>query len=131
MKTCDHIGFFTKNADRLIEFYTVILKFTFKQESVLSSSMTRAIFGVDSDCRFIKLVRNDFTLELFEPLSVKVREKMSRVSCRYHWGYCVENREQFVQNLRAKSIPITEIKRNGRSVYFITDPDTNLIEIRD
>ena len=70
-------------------------------------------------------------LELFEPLSTKVREAISRVSCLNHWGYCVENREDFVQNLREKDVPVIEIKRNGRTVYFVTDPDTNLIEIRD
>jgi catechol 2,3-dioxygenase-like lactoylglutathione lyase family enzyme len=129
--TCDHIGFFTKDADKLIEFYTVALNFTLKQESVLASSMTRAIFGIDSDCRFVKLVHNDFMLELFQPLSDKVREAISGPSCRNHWGYCVENREDFVQSLRSKNVPVTEIKRNDRTVYFITDPDTNLIEIRD
>ena len=131
MKTCDHIGFFTKNADRLIEFYTETLKFTLKQESVLSSSMTRAIFGIDSDCRFIKLIHNDFMLELFEPVSSKARQGISKVSCRTHWGYCVENREDFVQKLRNMNVPVIEIKRDGRSVYFITDPENNLIEIRD
>jgi catechol 2,3-dioxygenase-like lactoylglutathione lyase family enzyme len=129
--TCDHIGFFTKNADKLIEFYTGILKFTLKRENVLDSSMASAIFGIDSDCRFIKLVHNDFMLELFEPLSAKIREGISEAACRSHWGYCVENREDFVKHMRKMNVPVIEIKRNGRPVYFITDPDKNLIEIRD
>jgi catechol 2,3-dioxygenase-like lactoylglutathione lyase family enzyme len=131
MMTCDHIGFFTNNADKLIEFYTGTLKFTLKQESILASAMTRAIFGIDSDCRFVKLVHNDFMLELFEPLSTKAHEAISTVSRLNHWGYCVENREEFVQNLREKDVPVIEIKKNDRTVYFVTDPDTNLIEIRD
>jgi catechol 2,3-dioxygenase-like lactoylglutathione lyase family enzyme len=129
--TCDHIGFFTKNADKLIEFYTKTLEFTLKQESVLSSSMARAIFGIDSDCRFIKLVYNDFMLELFQPLSPKICDRVSRMSNLTHWGYCVEDREEFVQRLKTENIPVIEIKRNDRSVYFMTDPDKNLIEIRE
>lgn len=129
--TCDHIGFFTKNADKLIEFYTGILDFTVQQESVLPSAIAEMIFGIDSDCRFIKLVQNDFMLELFEPLSPKARNGMTRVSNLNHWGYCVENREDFINKLRTENVPVIEIKRNGRSAYFITDPDENRIEIRE
>ena len=129
--TCDHIGFFTKNAEKLVEFYTGVLEFVVTQESVLTGSIVNAIFGLESDCRFVKLVKGDFMLELFEPLSPDIRKGISKVAGLNHWGYCVDNREDFVKNLRTKNVPVIEIKRNGRSVYFMTDPDENRIEIRD
>ncbi|MCK4941903.1 VOC family protein [candidate division WOR-3 bacterium] len=129
--TCDHIGFFTKNAEKLVEFYTGVLEFVVTQESVLTGSIVNAIFGLESDCRFIKLVKGDFMVELFEPLSPDIRERISKVAGLNHWGYCVDNREDFVKRLRTKNVPVIKIERNGRSVYFMTDPDENRIEIRD
>ena len=70
-------------------------------------------------------------VELFEPLSPDIRKGISRVAGLYHWGYCVDNREDFVKRLRTKNVPVIKIDRNGRSVYFMTDPDENRIEIRD
>jgi catechol 2,3-dioxygenase-like lactoylglutathione lyase family enzyme len=128
---CDHVGFFTKNAEKLTEFYTGVLGFVVKQDSVLPGSIVNAIFGLETDCRFIKLVKGNFMLELFESLSPKICEVISKATGLNHWGYCVDNREDFVKRLRTKGIPVIEIKRNGRSVYFMTDPDENRIEIRD
>ena len=128
---CDHIGFFTTNAEKLIEFYTGVLAFRVTQDSILPNAVVNAIFGFKSDCRFIKLVKEDFMVELFELLSPNMLERTSEASGLNHWGYCVDNREDFVRRLRTENVPVIEIKRNGRSVYFITDPDNNRIEIRD
>jgi len=43
----------------------------------------------------------------------------------------VGNREAFVQKMKEKGVAIIEVQRNDHLVYFIKDPDGNLIEIRD
>lgn len=128
---CDHIGLFTDNATRLKEFYVDMLGFSVMHESVLPMSTVEEIFGVKCDCRFIKLSKNDFMLEIFEPLSTNLGKRVASSAGVNHWGHCVDNREAFVQELRRSGVHVIEVERNGRSVYFITDPDENRIEIRE
>jgi len=129
--TCDHIGFFTLDADSLQRFYTDKLGFELKDESLLDRAIVKTIFGMATDCRFIKLQRNGFMLEIFEPLSAEARESIECAAGLNHWGYCVDDRTAFVEKQKANGIPVTEIERNGRTVYFLADPDGNRIEIRD
>lgn len=48
-----------------------------------------------------------------------------------HWGLRVNNRVAFCRSLKKKRVKVIEITRNNRKVYFIKDPDGNLIEMRD
>jgi len=130
-QTCDHIGFFTKNVEAMKQFYTRVLGFELGNESTLSRSLVEKIFGLADECRFVKLHRHGFMIEMFEPLSERLRERVASQIGMNHWGYCVADREIFVQELRRDGIGVIEIDRNGRSVYFLIDPDGNRIEIRD
>lgn len=128
---CDHIGFFTNNAESMIEFYTQVLGFRLGTDSRISGSIVEQIFGNDAECRFIKLHKERFMVEIFQPLNQKsVAHAATQVGMN-HWGFCVEDRGAFVERLRADGVPVKEINRNGRSVYFLQDPDGNRIEIRD
>ena len=130
-QTCDHIGFFTKNMEAMTEFYTRVLGFQLGKESVLSRPLTHKIFGLADECRFVKLHRNGFVIEMFEPRSARLHKRMTSHVSMNHWGYCVVDRETFVKELRSRGIDVIEIKRNSNTVYFLIDPDGNRIEIRD
>ena len=128
---CDHIGLFTMNAAKLKAFYEDVLGFQFQQESILPASTAETIFGIKCECRFIKLSKNGFVLEIFEPLSTRLHQRVADIVGINHWGYCVNDREAFIRELRQRNVHVIEIRRNDRSVYFITDPDENRIEIRN
>jgi catechol 2,3-dioxygenase-like lactoylglutathione lyase family enzyme len=128
---CDHIGLFTGNAARLKKFYEDILGFNLKHESILPMSTVEKIFGIKCECRFFKLLKNNFMLEIFEPLSIEPKQRVAGIVGINHWGYCADDREALVEELRKRSVPVIEVIRNGHSVYFIIDPDENRIEIRD
>lgn len=129
--TCDHIGFFTLNADTLQQFYSGILGFKVKDASMLDRATVNAIFGLESDCRFIKLEKEDFIVELFEPLAASAREIVKNAPRLNHWGYSVQNRSSFAEKHRAGGIRVIKIERDGRTAYFLIDPDGNRIEIRE
>jgi len=128
---CDHIGILTNNSKRLIDFYTKKMGFAKNKENRLPKSIIKTIFDIPYDCKFIKLVSGDMMIEIFEPLSAHVHERMNNIVGMNHWGYCVEDREKFVQELNRREVDITRIKRNEHIIYFVTDPDGNRIEIRD
>ena len=129
--TCDHIGLFTQNASELTAFYTGILGFELANDGILPRSIVESIFGLTDDCRFIKLSKNDFMIELFQPLSTELRKRIAGIVGINHWGYSVSDRTAFVEKMRKEGQQIVEVDRNGRSVYFLIDPDGNRIEIRE
>jgi catechol 2,3-dioxygenase-like lactoylglutathione lyase family enzyme len=130
-QACDHIGFFTAHAEAMKEFYTRILGFEPGNETELSKSVVENIFGIAERCRFIKLHKNGFMLEIFEPISSETQMPTSGKVGINHWGYCVADRTHLIEKLRKDSIPVIEIKRDGRNAYFLVDPDGNRIELRE
>ncbi len=131
LERCDHVGLLTNDCERLADFYTSVLKFKKEKEEILPQSVARPIFGLLSDFIFIRLISGNMKLELFQPISLRLLKHRSRNAGLNHWGYCVVDRKRFTKALKRKKIPVIEIKRNAHIVYFIKDPDGNLIEIRD
>ncbi|MFH1438584.1 MAG: VOC family protein [Pseudomonadota bacterium] len=127
---CDHVGFFTGRADRLVSFYTGKLGFALLKDDVLPRAMTQAIFSVARDCRFIKLAAGSLMLEIFEPVGGKPQSRSPGAAGVNHFGLRVGDGKKFVAALRRKKVRIIDVRRNGKSVYFIADPDGNRIEIR-
>ena len=128
---CDHIGILTNDAQRLIRFYTHKLDFKKIKEDILDASTFGTLFGFRVSTRFIRLSTDGLMLELFEPLEKKASSNTVTSTGLNHFGYCVRNRLNYVKLLHKKKVNIIEIKRNGHTVYFVTDPDGNRIEIRE
>lgn len=130
-RACDHVGLFTNDCERLMNFYVEKLGFKKEKTTMLPESLIEPIFGVASDCRFIKLAADNVIIEIFQPTSIRATTRLSSSAGLNHWGYCVGNREKFVEALKEKKVAIIEVRRNAHKIYFIEDPDGNRIEIRD
>ncbi|MGD2279185.1 MAG: VOC family protein [Candidatus Omnitrophota bacterium] len=139
-QTCDHIGIFTTDAKRLVSFYKN--KLGFKEErkrTVLPRSLMKIIFGVSSECEFIRLVpapvkkgeKPGLMIEIFEPALKRLKKNSGSAAGLNHWGYSVGDRERYCRKLKKKKVKIIEVKRGDHRTYFIKDPDGNRIEIRD
>lgn len=129
--SCDHIGILTNNAERLIKFYKANLGFRLISAENLSPNIVKKLFKINTTCCFYRLKFDDLLLEIFQP-----HKKFKKISFReyngiHHFGFRIRNRENFIKRLRAKKVKIITIKRNERKVYFIKDPDGNMIEIRE
>lgn len=129
--SCEHIGLFTQNMSISKTFYTNILGFEVKSYGILPRSVVEPIFGLADDCRFMKLEKDGFMIEIFQPLSTVPQERTIGSIGINHWGYRVDDRAAFVARMRRNGQRIVEIDRNGRSVHFLIDPDGNRIEIRN
>jgi catechol 2,3-dioxygenase-like lactoylglutathione lyase family enzyme len=128
---CDHVGLFTENAQRIKDFYMRVFGFELGDETILSGAVVADIFGLNADCRFIKLRKEGFVIEVFEPLLPRLQKQLaSRVGIN-HWGCCTKERAALTRKLQEENIPIIEIKKDGHSVYFVVDPDGNRVEVRE
>jgi len=127
---CDHIGIFTNHAQRLLSFYVKKMGFKEVGEEILPKSIMKSIFGIASECRFITLAASRARIELFQLLPARLKKKEKTFTGYNHWGYVVDNREKFCRQLEKKKVRIIKVLRKDHFVYFIKDPDGNMIEIR-
>jgi catechol 2,3-dioxygenase-like lactoylglutathione lyase family enzyme len=134
---CDHLGLLTDDIDGLALFYGQAFGFTVERDEVLSLSVARSIFDIGSACRFVKLTAVDreggtaVALELFQPLDMKLESCRGTTAGYNHWGLRVGDRAGVARTLRNRRVPVIEVDREGHSVFFVKDPDGNLIELRD
>ncbi len=126
----DHIGLWTDNAFSLIKFYKNKLGFKLMSSQRLTKDIVKKIFGLNTTCCFYRLQSEGMMLELFEPHKKFSAKKQKIFSGINHFGLVVEDRETFIKNVFKQKIKILKIRRDGHSVYFIKDPDGNMIEIR-
>ena len=126
---CHHIGIFTKNPEQMIQYYTQGLGFIEGETRVLSPDLTEKIFGVKDECRLTKLTQHQAVIEIFAPMHASLDEKRNRSAGINHWALEVEDKESYVRTLEERDVPVRKIDNKGRLIYFVSDPEGNLIEI--
>ena len=68
-------------------------------------------------------------IEIFVPQSGRLDDKITPLQGYNHWGLGVEDKELFVRELESNGVPVLKLEGTGRFIYFIKDPEGNLIEI--
>lgn len=128
-KICNHIGLCTNNPQQLITFYTENLGFKEGETKLLSKDLMRRIFGISSSGRLTKLRLGQITLEIISLKDLKVKKRDNDISGFNHWGLGVKENEKFCKYLKEKGVPVVEIESKGKTLFFVKDPEGNLIEI--
>jgi catechol 2,3-dioxygenase-like lactoylglutathione lyase family enzyme len=126
---CHHIGIFTEDPPRLIQYYTQGLGFVEGETRILSPDLTAKIFGIKDECRLTKLTQDQAVIEIFAPMHSTLDEHRNRSAGYNHWALEVEDKEAYVRILEKRDVPVRKIDNKGRMIYFVSDPDGNLIEI--
>ena len=68
-------------------------------------------------------------MEIFVPSTGKLTSRVPSTQGYNHWGLSVGDKELFVRELERKGVQVLRLESNGRFIYFIRDPEGNLIEI--
>lgn len=126
---CHHIGIFTNSPSEMIRFYTEKLGFEEEGSKRVPENLIKEIFGVSSPCAVTKLKYGTVLLEILAPLNLELKKRPDDVTGYNHWSLGVSNKEVFSQELRKKGVSLLEIEKNGRFIYFVKDPEGNLIEL--
>lgn len=130
MNFIHHVGIFSNDAGRLIQFYKE--KFGFKNEpaQILPESVVRPIFGISCECEMFRLTLDGAVLEIFQPAARDLLvEGKTPAGCN-HWALVVEDKVKFCAQLEEKGASVIKVNRGEHIVYFVADPDGNKIEIR-
>lgn len=127
--TCHHLGVFTSNPQNLIKFYTEKLGFEEGETKLVSEDLMEKIFGIRSTCTLTKLRLGQSILEIITPQNLNLKRRESDISGYNHWALGVTDKNKFSQELRQKGVNILQVEREGRKIFFVEDPEGNLIEI--
>ena len=68
-------------------------------------------------------------IEIFAPMHSSLDEHRNCSAGYNHWALEVEDKEAYVRILEKRDIPVRKIDNQGRMIYFVSDPEGNLIEI--
>jgi catechol 2,3-dioxygenase-like lactoylglutathione lyase family enzyme len=128
---CHHIGMFSQNPKKLIAFYTEKLGFDLVDSKTISKDWMTQIFGLAAACQLIKLRFDSAILEIFVPQSGagELKNRISSSGGYNHWALGVKDKEAFVRELEKKGVSLLKLEGKGRFIYFVKDPEENLIEI--
>lgn len=126
---CHHFGILARNPEKLEEFYVKFLGFEEGETRLLPAELVNKIFGIPSPSYLTKLRRDSAILEIFSLTDLRASARDKTASGYNHWGLRVEDKERFVKDLKHKGVPVMEIEHSGRMIYFVEDPEGNLIEI--
>jgi len=126
---CHHIGICTSSPRELINFYTEKLGFREGETKHLSRDLMEEIFGIPFPASLTKLEYGQAVLELISPEGLEIGERDFNISGYNHWGFAVEDKVEFCRKLREQGVEVIKVESKGRPIFFIKDPEGNLIEI--
>ena len=127
-----HIGLFTNRPKRLINFYKKTFGFYQEKISLVNKEATKRIFGLPHECEMFVLAFDKLRLEIFHPKAGKLKKNPRNVEGPNHWGFFVKDKDKSAAQFKKAGAKIKKVKRpGGRFVYFVSDPDKNLIEIME
>lgn len=97
----------------------------------VSKEWMAQIFGMPSPCRLIKLRFGSAILEIFAPQEGEdeLANRNSPSEGYNHWALGVKDKEAFVRKLQKKGVSLLKLEGTGRFIFFVRDPEENLIEI--
>ena len=131
MSWIHHIGLVCSDIQKSEQFYTEHFGLKRARETAVPATETQKIFGINSAAHIIALAaEGGQEIELFEfPDAKHLKPAQGAIS---HLALFVGNRRECHDRLKAKGIDTIFIDRGeGRYVYFVKDPDGNLIELRE
>ena len=124
-----HFGILARNPDKLKKFYVKQLGFEEGETRLLPADLVDQIFSIPFPCYLTKLNRGTLVLEVFSLTDIDALERKSATAGYNHWGMGVEDKARFVRDFKQRGVPVIEIEHSGRMIYFVKDPECNLIEI--
>lgn len=128
---CHHIGLFTGNPEKILPFYTEKMGFEQHETKIVSKEWMTRIFGMPAACRLIKMRLGSAVLEIFVPEDggEKLAPRSFPAPGYNHWALSVKDKRGFVRGLERKGVSVLKLEGTGRFIYFVKDPEGNLIEI--
>ncbi|MBU0686640.1 MAG: VOC family protein [Candidatus Margulisbacteria bacterium] len=131
MAWLQHIGLTTSNLKLSEKFYVENFGFKTIVEKEISARLMQEIFGYNSPAQLIFLkAEKGQEIELFH--FPELKEAIPQIGKISHFTLAVDDHVKYFEKLKNSGCEtIAAKKEDGGMVYFVKDPDGNLIELRD
>lgn len=129
MAHCHHVGIFTNRPQALISFYTEKMGFQKGETKTLTEDLMERIFRVSMACTLFKLTLDRVILEIISPQTHEPEKRAKRMMGYNHWGLSMCNKRAYCAELEEKGVPFIKVGEEDRFLFFVRDPDGNLVEI--
>ena len=128
---CAHVALFVRDLNKMDRFYVKRLGFKVAKDYVTDANLIKSIFGFSSRCRIQFLTLGNFGVELLYFLDAQLKPYKIKTSGYNHWAIAVKNKESFCRKLKRKRVKVIKVPKEEHFVYFIQDPESNLIEVKE
>ena len=125
-----HIGIVYNNFQKAVEFYrnigiNQVGEFTISKDIASKLSLGKSEYKVKV------LKKDNILIEVFHIKKPRTAALKSKVKTGlHHFAIQVADKKKFIRRVRAKQIKVISLKRKTKTVYFLKDPEGNLIEVK-
>jgi catechol 2,3-dioxygenase-like lactoylglutathione lyase family enzyme len=126
MMRLQHIALVSSSESKSDRFYQDVLGLEKKESKILSSELSKKIFGISRNCKIVNYGNHEIQFEIF--ISEKGRPKNKTMD---HICLDVYDRNLFIQQCNRMKIEVNQIPRGESMLVFIKDYDGNLFEIKE
>ncbi len=126
-----HIGLVVKSLEDSRKFYEDVMGFKTHHDAKFSHEIMLQIFSIDSPAKAAFLNCDSGAIEIFMPDNNSSDTHQPGKCGINHFAIEVENVEDYVNNIREKGGKLNPLKKGDRTVWFASDPDGNIIELKE
>lgn len=122
----NHVAFFCSSEDDSDQFYGNLLGLKKSNSRVISSVLSKEIFGIDIELTMINYVNDHTRFEVF--IGDLKRQDVDKIG---HICLEVDDREAFIRECETMDLKMNKIPRDDSFILFVSDYDGNLFEIKE
>jgi catechol 2,3-dioxygenase-like lactoylglutathione lyase family enzyme len=122
----NHVAVYCSSETESDKFYGNLLGLKKSSSRILPSALMGKIFGINTELKMINYSNNDICFEVFIG-----GEKDLDVHTIGHSCFEVDDREAFIKECETMNLKINKVPRGDSFIFFISDYDKNLFEIKE
>ena len=120
-----HVGLTCSSEENADKFYETLLGLKKSAPKTLPSSLSKAIFKIDSDLTMVNYMNESVRFEIF--IHGRHQSNNSRID---HVCLEVNDLEEFLQRCRSLGLRFWQVPKGESRVTFVSDDDGNLFEMK-
>lgn len=121
----NHIAVYCSSEKQSDTFYGDLLGLKKSNPKILPGALIEKIFGINTELKMINYTNDDICFEVF--IGGKKDLNIHTIS---HSCLEVDNREAFIKECEMMNLKINKVHRGGSFIFFVSDYDRNLFEIK-
>ena len=122
-----HVALVSGSEEKANRFYKEALGLKELRSTVIPSTLSKSLFGIDRECQVIDFGNEEMKFEVF----IADNEREVPLKKLDHVCLEVENREALLKKWEEMGFEVLRVSKGDSFVVFLKDEDRNLFEIKE